>query len=489
MKENEPKKNFFNYTFNNFNIKREKIDIPSKIEKINIKEYNDMKLIATCFLPINLKNNNDLLINYNINKAFSNKNNIKSTSTRQNKVKKKLFSDLKRSKKNLDKTMIISLNKKNITNDKEINDESYHKLNKETAYKTLSEEKSEKVLRFKKEKIKNTRNKTKSFSNLCKNIKPFTSLIANNNKNNQSNKKNNEIKNFKNINNESKTLINKYLRTAENFTNLPNVKSRRLYNDGINNYLYKTKTNNFYSTLPSKSFTIKHRNRKMINNIKLKFFNNGNNDSLNENKKKMKNLYKRNKKPKINLSYWELRKIEDSLNEEYNNNFMDITNNNKIIRKIKEKCKYLLKELDKKNNFEIYEIIREVNEQLLGLGFKDFYRYLLTILKNYDKKIADYGFDIIEEKKECPEELKLKNVEKRHQKFMRLLEKQFVSGVNANKLLDDLIKNSKSKMGFNNNEYYDKINFNSSHRNINRNGTIDNNLNNYRTKFYKIFKK
>ena len=148
--------------------------------------------------------------------------------------------------------------------------------------------------------------------------------------------------------------------------------------------------------------------------------------------------------------------------------------------------------MDKKNNFEIYEIIREVNEQLLGLGFKDFYRYLLTILKNYDKKIVDYAYDIIENKKECPEELKLKNVEKRHQKFMGILERQFASGLNAHKKLDYYINKSKNKMESNNNNFgNEKNSFYNTHSNNNRNNIIDNifNKNSYRSKFFDLFKK
>ena len=147
---------------------------------------------------------------------------------------------------------------------------------------------------------------------------------------------------------------------------------------------------------------------------------------------------------------------------------------NKMIKKIKERCKSVLKELDKKNNFEIQQIMSEIRDQLLGLGFKEFYRYLLTILKNYDKKVTDYAFDIVEDKNECPEELKFKNVKYRHQKFKQLLDLQFISGINVKKHLDNLIHKSKSKIRVYNNKY----NFDFSHNNLHSNNFIDKIFNN-----------
>ena len=136
--------------------------------------------------------------------------------------------------------------------------------------------------------------------------------------------------------------------------------------------------------------------------------------------------------------------------------------------------------------------MKEINSQLLGLGFNEFYRYLLTILKNYDKKIVDWSFDIVEDKNECPEELKFKNVRNRHKQFMGILNRQYVDGVNVNNHMDYLIKNSKSKMGFNNNEYYDNISLNTNNNNDDtQNHFIDNIFteNNYKSKFYEKFLK
>ena len=489
MKENEKKKNYLNTTFNNFNIKKEAMDFSSKLDELNKKEDNDIKLIATCFLPSHLKNNEDLLLNFNIKNPNSNNKNIKYPSTKKNKDEIiKLYRDFKKNKHKFDRTMLISLNKNNIINDRNIKNKLYPKLMKENLHKTLSIGKSEKIIKPNKEKIKKLiHNKTNILMNFNNKNKPFTNLIVNKFKN-YNNKKNNEINNFSLQNSNSKSPINKYYITAENFSTLPNVKNT----NEINNYLYKSKFKKFNSTSQSKSFSIRHRNYKMLDKIKNNLLDNTNDDSLEEKRKKMKNLYKKNNKPRINLTYLELKKIENSLNSEYINNFMDIKNNNKNIKKIKEKCQTILKEFDKKNNMQIQEIMKEINNQLLGVGFSEFYNYLLTILKNYDKKVIDYAFEIVDDKKECPEELKFKNVKQRHQQFKRLLEKQFISNINANKHLDNLIKNSKSKMGFNNNNYYnDKIGFNITHNNIKRNDIIENilNKNNYRSKFFELFKK
>ena len=491
MKENEKKKIYFNSTFNNFNIKRETIDITSKLDDMNIKEYNDIKLIATCFLPPYLKNNKDLLLNYNITKALSTKN-IKSP--KKYKIrKKKLFSDFKKNKSNFTREMLLSFNKNNRNNNKEKINKSQRKLSKDTLYKTLSEGKSEKEIEFKKEKTKYLiRNKTSSLSNLFIKNKPFVNLMENNFRKYHTNKNNNESKRTSSINNKSKSSNIKHYLTTDNFSTLPSVKNEKINNNRIYNYSYKTNTNKFNSTMTSKSFKIKNRNCKILNKINTNFLDSRNDDdSIEEKKRKLKNLYTKKKIPRINLSYWQLKKLENSLYAEYNNNYIDMVNKDKIIRKIKEKCQYILKELDKKNNMEIQEIIKEINDQLLGVGFKDFYRYLLTILKNYDKKIVDYAYDIIENKKECPEELKLKNVEKRHQKFMGILERQFASGLNAHKKLDYYINKSKNKMESNNNNFGNEKNNFYNNDNNNRNNIIDNifNKNSYRSKFFDLFKK
>jgi hypothetical protein len=256
----------------------------------------------------------------------------------------------------------------------------------------------------------------------------------------------------------------KYYITSENFTPKPKKEINK-----INDYLYKTNTNKF---VPNKSFKIKYKNYKILRTHQS--FKNMFDNSQGENNKKSKTFYKTKKIPRINLSYWKLREIENNLSAEYYNNYMDMNEKNKMIKKIKERCKSILKELDKKNNLDIQQIMSEIREQLLGLGFKDFYRYLLTILKNYDKKIVDYAFDIVENKNECPEELKFKNVKYRDQKFKQLLDLQFVSGINVKKHLDNLISKSKSKLGFN----YNKYNFDYSHNNLHTNNFIDKIFNN-----------
>ena len=289
--------------------------------------------------------------------------------------------------------------------------------------------------------------------------------------------KNNTItKNFINKTNKNRnnsSPYNKYYMTSNNFSSIQqNQHKKKLFNK------------NMFQT---KSFHFKNKGLNLPNTASY----NDTKNSTNSFDGNMKYLYKKKKLSRFNLNYWKLLEIEKNINDAYNNNFIDINEKNKIIKNIKQKCLLILKEIDKKNNFEIQEIVKEIKSQLLGVNFNDFYRYLLTILKNYDKKIVNWSFDIIEEDKDCPEELKLKNVRHRHQKFMNLVDKQYVCGINTNHYMDHLIKNSKYKLGFNNPDYYDKLHFDNTNRNSTHNSFLDNVFteNNYKSKFFETFLK
>ena len=62
-------------TFTNFNITNKKSNIASKVEQMNLTEYNDIKIFTSTFLPSHIKNNNELM-KKNIDKFNSNKNNL-----------------------------------------------------------------------------------------------------------------------------------------------------------------------------------------------------------------------------------------------------------------------------------------------------------------------------------------------------------------------------------------------------------------------------
>ena len=493
MNEKVKKIGLKNSTFNNFNITNKKSDIASKVKQMNITEYNNIKIFTTSFIPSHMQNNNKALINNKFDR-LSNKNllNIpfkrrKSliSKTFNNKINKfnttKSFPDIKSKilmsvhKKNNKKNVQISLNKNIKFKDKNNNNLIEQYVQKNSTIETFKNNINN--IKNKKNLI-NINNTTNNFS------KRFKSLINSTENNFKTIKtKSEKSKKYNNIT----TTYNKYYITANALTsnNESKQNNKNIYNSFSNlgrnnNKLYNIRTFNSQKL----NYKLPLRN---YNYIKTK------SNSLDEMNKDLKNirlLYKIKKFHKI-LNYWKLLEIEKNMNEAYNENLIEFNEKNTIIQKIKRKCKTILEEIDKKNNLEIQQIIKEIKEQLLGLGFKEFFNYLLTILKNYDKKIVDWSFDIVEEKNECPDDLKLKNVRHRHQKFMGLLDRQYVCGINANNHMDYLIRNSKNKLGFNNNDYYDKYIFN----NINNNNknNKDNFLktifteNNYNSKFYEKF--
>ena len=491
MKEKVREIELKNSTFTNFNITNKKSNLSSKINQMNATEYNDIKLITTSFIPPQIKNNKTLKEKIDKFKFITNKNNLnfplmQMTKQKLNNIKINSNPSLSNVKnktlsstynKNLPKRILISLNKRNNNVKKSDIDNPFKIVNNIINNNFKSMEKKG----IKRSIIKN--NKNESFTNFTKNIKSFINFEEKTNKNfhyNNSQKHSNN-RNPIEINNISPN--DKNFITSNNFISSYGSLNKNMTNRGINKFFYKTNNSNFSST---KLFKNRNRNYNLSQNPH-KYIKASNNSYKRINKSN-NNIFKIKKMPRINLNYWKLLELENKFNEAYINNRSDLKEKNKDIKKIKEKCKIILKELDKKNNFEIQHIIKEINHQLLGLNFSDFYNYLLTILKNYDKKIANWSFDIMEDKNECPEELKFKNVRHRHQIFMGMVDRQYVCGINANNHMDYLIRNSKSKLGFNNNDNYDNINLNNkSHQDK----FIDNVFteNNYRSKFYeKILK-
>ena len=491
MKEKVREIELKNSTFTNFNITNKKSNLSSKINQMNATEYNDIKLITTSFIPPQIKNNKTLKEKIDKFKFITNKNNLnfplmQMTKQKSNTIKINSNPSLSNVKnktlsstynKNLPKRILISLNKRNNNVKKSDLDNPFKIVNNTTNNNFKSMEKKG----IKRSIIKN--NKNESFTNFTKNIKFFINFEEKTNKNfhynnNQKNSNNRNPIEINNISPKDKNFI-----TTNNFISSYGSLNKNMTNKGINKFFYKTNNSNFSST---KLFKNRNRNYNLSQNPH-KYIKASNNSYKRINKSN-NNIFKIKKMPRINLNYWKLLELENKFNEAYINNRSDLKEKNKDIKKIKEKCKIILKELDKKNNFEIQHIIKEINHQLLGLNFSDFYNYLLTILKNYDKKIANWSFDIMEDKNECPEELKFKNVRHRHQIFMGMVDRQYVCGINANNHMDYLIRNSKSKLGFNNKDNYDNINLNNkSHQDK----FIDNVFteNNYRSKFYeKILK-
>ena len=466
-------------TFTNFNISNNKINISSMVNQMDETEYKDIKLISRGAKPSQIKANNsfkdkiDKFINYKNQLSFPLVH-IKNKITKKRKdnkiysnpstfnMKKALISIYNKNlKKNMEK---ISLHRNNMITPK---NSPIKIVNKSVNSNEISKEKKD---------------DKKSFINFDKsdtNYKTFMNFEYNNHKNTKSQKR---IRN-KNINSISKSSPYNYYMTSSNFISTSDsIKKKKSRKDINNNFLSRTNNNNF-----SSDKTFKYRNSYLKNNAQ-KFINTVNNSYKDSNKNNINNIMKLKKIPKIKLNYWKLFELENKFNETYNNNFTDVNEKMKEIKKEKEKCKNMLEEIDKRNNYDIQQIIEEINSHLLGLNFNDFYNYLLTILKNYDKKIANWSFDIVEEKNECPEELKFKNVRHRHQKFKGMLDRQYVCGVNVNNHIDHLIRKSKSKLGFNNNDNYEKF---FSNNNKQKNRLIESlfNENNYTSQFYEKFLK
>ena len=168
--------------------------------------------------------------------------------------------------------------------------------------------------------------------------------------------------------------------------------------------------------------------------------------------------------PRLKISEAYLTDIENKLNTVYEWNKNDLIEKDKVIKDFKKKYQNLFDYNERAYGSDIAQASKEINEQLLSLKFKDFYSYLLTILKNYDKHIVDWKFNIDKDTKQCPEELRLKNVKIKHKRFMKKLNKQYDSGMKANKIMDDLLLNSKKKAMFykylknQNNNFHEFIN-------------------------------
>ena len=517
MKEKEKKQlDIKNSTFHNFNITNKKTEIASKVDKMKINEYNNIKLITTFFMPNHLKNKK---IKNSPEKLHLNKNNLLYSPLNQN--NKNLLKDISFKKGNnnkvyssftdiQNKVLISMYNKNNLNKKKNLSLKNNKKLiANQIPYKLLNKYKYNNISEGNKEIIIDIQDneEKKPLIHISKNNKinifkkDFKSHINFNRKNinhlNNLNSTNNiKAKKQSNLKPLGKaSLFNKYYITANNFNYTQENQQNNNKKNKINSFLSQNQTkyniNSNRNILQVKSLNYKNKNINILNKTNYKNIKTPSN-SFDSKNSKNNSLKKIKIMQRSILNYWKLLELENNFNKVYNDNYMEMTEKNRLIKRIKEKCKIILEEIDKKNNYEIQYIMKEINNQLLGLGFNEFYRYLLTILKNYDKKIVDWSFDIVEDKNECPEEIRFKNVRHRHKQFMGILNRQYVDGVNVNNHMDFLIKNSKNKLGFNNKENYDNIYLNTNNNsNDAQNHFIDNIFteNNYKSKFYEKFLK
>ena len=159
-----------------------------------------------------------------------------------------------------------------------------------------------------------------------------------------------------------------------------------------------------------------------------------------KNKEKLKRL----------LYIIKVNNLEQDINEDFKKTNNKLKISDSFINKMKIKCKNILKDLDKRINFNLEEFIKEYERIDLGINFVQFFNYLLILLVNYDKKIIPNTFTIKKETNEMKEDVKYSSVLKRHNEFMNLLDKQYNEGKIANKLLRKFILKREEEMENNN---------------------------------------
>ena len=409
-------------TFSNLHIANKKVNIASIVEEMGIEENKIIKLLTSSprneYLRLRLlrKKKNNIHQSKTLTNNFRTKKAsfplIQKKEKFKNGIKNLLFSDKNINKINNKKES--PLNKRNHLlnkNDLNIYDSQYLSEKRERNNKNSEEIKKSPGFdkKTKLQTIYNPKGKKINLFSLNKKLEMKTINKANNN-NNKLIQRNNFIS--ESINKEDK---DEYYQTAKLFS------EQKLFNRKIHN---KKKT------LLSKT--------KSENQVK--------------------------KIPRLKISEAYLTDIENKLNTVYEWNKNDLIEKDKVIKDFKKKYQNLFDYNERAYGSDIAQASKEINEQLLSLKFKDFYSYLLTILKNYDKHIVDWKFNIDKDTKQCPEELRLKNVKIKHKRFMKKLNKQYDSGMKANKIMDDLLLNSKKKAMFykylknQNNNFHEFIN-------------------------------
>ena len=409
-------------TFSNLHIANKKVNIASIVEEMGIEENKIIKLLTSSprneYLRLRLlrKKKNNIHQSKTLTNNFRTKKAsfplIQKKEKFKNGIKNLLFSDKNINKINNKKES--PLNKRNHLlnkNDLNIYDSQYLSEKRERNNKNSEEIKKSPGFdkKTKLQTIYNPKGKKINLFSLNKKLEMKTINKANNN-NNKLIQRNNFIS--ESINKEDK---DEYYQTAKLFS------EQKLFNRKIQN---KKKT------LLSKT--------KSENQVK--------------------------KIPRLKISEAYLTDIENKLNTVYEWNKNDLIEKDKVIKDFKKKYQNLFDYNERAYGSDIAQASKEINEQLLSLKFKDFYSYLLTILKNYDKHIVDWKFNIDKDTKQCPEELRLKNVKIKHKRFMKKLNKQYDSGMKANKIMDDLLLNSKKKEMFykylknQNNNFHEFIN-------------------------------
>ena len=405
--------------------------------------------------------------------------------------------------KNNDK--INQLNLKINSNENSINDATEEDL---LIYKLLqkNEELNEFVIKKAERKEKK---KNRTFSKKLKNKIKKNTLVKNLQGKNFSsfNPKLSEKKNNNTVNTEENNQENNYISVNENlplkkeetidflenqikslYANFPKIVKSKNINGNNKFYL------NNISSPKSSNYRDYDLNLNPANSYSIKTLNNVNDDDLKKKRilltEEIINLFKDTKirssflnnlkdkeKLKRFLYFLKANNLESNFNKDYENRYGKIKFQKSEIEKMKNKCRNILEELDKKNNFNLDEYIKEFENKDMNVSFLEFFHYLLLILKNYDKKIVNNTYEIKKESKDQPDDVKYSNVTKKHKIFMNLIEKQFNEGKNMDKLLMRCLNKTKREKEIEN------IN---SAINKNKNNTLNSTIkqNRYNRNFY-----
>ena len=403
MNKNEQK--ILSGTFTNLYVTNKKSNIASIVHEMDKEEMDNIKLITSSPKSEYIKNR--------IRKKLKTKNSILNEEYLLDKKKSfPLIKNRRESNKIISSKSIFSDNNiSNNNNNKQkykspINIKKYYLLNKRML-------KIEQCFSEKKDKKKYT-------------------IDINDKKENEKIINTNPINRNKKILNLLKLKKNDRFKTLD-ANNIFNIKSKKI-NNFITESNNKINTDKYYQT--NKHFSEK----KLFSNKKL--INNNRKTSLLD-KTKALNFIK--SLPRLKLSEAHLSEIEDEIYTIYENNKFDLKEKDKEIKEFKKKCQTIFEKFEESATYDIARITKEINAQFLSLKFNDFFSYLLAILKNYDKRIVDWKFTVEKEMKDCPDELKFKNVKKKHKCFMKKLNKEYDLGMKVNKFMDDLILNSKKK--------------------------------------------
>ena len=456
------------------------ISFPQKKFKSNNINNDEKKLFMTKIE--NMKNFKSNYITYSHNLLNSSNNKKKFDDKNENKINKIFNLTFNKNKSNKRTKKLNYINDKDICYDNSrfnrifdnkkykinsIESRSFSKFNAiENKNKTLKDVEEEDYLIFKLlKKNQKLSDYIDSKMKINKKKKFAHSLIfsqLNKRKNNTFSEQSNQLIDEKKRkeNDFTPKKINKYYTSQINLTDQKNYgeKSQKLNllllnnknydnNDNIKTININSKENLNLSNSKKNNYIKSNKNKNEINNLI--------NDAINLiqetkfNYKLLKDIKNKDKLKRL-IYFLKINNLEQNLDKDFQNtnNRFKITNSN--ISKMKQKCKDILEDFDKRINFNLDEFIKDYEKKDLQIDFSHFFNYLLILLMNYDKKIIPNTLEIKKESKTFAEDVKYSKVLEKHNEFMDLLDKQFNEGKNADKLLTKYLLKRKEEIEINN---------------------------------------